>query len=205
MAEVSQLSMNVCTFRDPDPEHEGELLPECGQPAVALYAWPWGENGACCQRHQFILHQKAEQLGQRLVISPLNVPAPAMSRDERTQMHAQILSLQDECEALKKQGTQMYNDNVQLQTEGRRLLARSNDLDTKLAASIEAHGKTRQNLDDVLAERDELKAENNRLRLLVSNAPPVLQGTQPDPQRTQPIPAPTAPTTAPMTPPPATK
>jgi regulator of replication initiation timing len=173
--EVSALSTNVCTVTDPNPELEGEVN-ECGAPAVALFAWPWGDSGACCARHQFILNQKSQQLSQHLALSPLHVPAPAMTRDERTNMHAQILSLQDECEQLKHQGSQMYNDNIQLQTEGRRLLARSNDLDTRLAASLEAHGKTRHQLDEVLAERDELKAECNRLRLLVSNAPPVLRG-----------------------------
>lgn len=185
MPEVSQLQTHLCTIEEPVMDEDGDTVNEpCGQPAVALYAWPWGENGACCQRHQFILNQKSQHLSQHLALSPLHVPAPALNRDERTNMHAQILALQDECAELKRQGATMYNDNVALQAEGRRLLARSNELDRKIAALTEQHGQTRQNLDEVLAERDELRAENQRLKLLVSAPAPALAGAQPPPVNT---------------------
>lgn len=190
MSEVSQLQTHLCTLEEPVTDEDGEIINRsCGQPAVALYAWPWGENGACCARHQFILNQKSEQLNQHVALSPLHVPAPEMTRDERTQMHAQILALQDECAELKRQGAIMYNDNVSLQAEGRRLLARSNQLDQDVANARMAHGSLRQQYDEMTAERDELRAEIQRLKLLVSQpAPNIARGFAAlESQRTQPI------------------
>lgn len=161
-----ELTSHACTVGDLNAE-EGAPPLQCQDIPVALYSWPWGESGACCQRHQFILGQRSQALGQAVTISPLNVPAAPMTRDERTQMHAQILTLTDEVGELKNRAAELYNDNVKLQQEGRRLLARSNELDDQLRAANVRYGELQDAHDDMTAERDDLRAELERTKLLV--------------------------------------
>lgn len=151
---------------------------DCKEPAVALYQWPWEDHpSACCSRHQFMLHQKAETLGRPVTISPLHVAAPPMALDERQQMHAAILARNDEIEQLKSRGAELYKQNQDVIAEARRLAARNGELDTQIRELKAKLVEVNKERDEMTVQRNQLSTDLERTRILVQNqAPKPAQG-----------------------------
>lgn len=147
--------------------------PECGQTAIASYVWPWGESGVCCARHQVILQQKAQQLKRSVQLTALQPGAERpVTRDERIQARARIMTLEAELEDAKGRGMELYRANEQLQTQLKVEWAKRAEMEAQLsdarrlleAAQVE-NGKLRN---QAAEENDELQ----RLRALVPRTPP---------------------------------
>jgi len=157
-----------CTVRD-----------DCTDPPVAEYRWPSGQTGLVCARHQMVLRQRAERTRQHVTITPLSGVAPApLTVDERTQLHARRLALEEECTQLRGRGLELHRAVERLQgalrtSEAQRaaLEASLNASTTRVAELLEQVGEARR-----LATEEHATAE--QLRLLVPAPPEDPEGVE---------------------------
>ena len=127
----------------------------CKAEAEFSYIWPWGTQGVCCGQHRLTLQQKAQQQIKRgslhfTVLNPGKLPD--LSRDERTQLRARILTLEDELQAKDARVADIVKDKEQLATVAHEYRTKANSLSHELK---EAH----KNLDVMRGERDKAKAQ----------------------------------------------
>lgn len=146
-----------CTVRD-----------DCTDPPVAEYRWPGGETGLVCARHQIVIRQRAERTRQHVTITPLaGLAPPPLTVDERTQLHARRIALEEECSQLRARGLELHRTVERLQGALRTAEAQRAALEASLRGET-AHvadlltqvGEARQ-----MAEEEHAAAE--QLRLLV--------------------------------------
>jgi chromosome segregation ATPase len=153
---------------------------DCHEPAIAAYRWDWGEEGKCCGQHQFLLRQKAEPLQRGIQFAVLDPNAtPALTRDERTQFHAKVLTLEDELRDAKSRGLELYQSNTRIAEEARRLAARNRELEAQMKdahASIQAVTDER---DEYRADLADARTELERLQAILPKAAPADKSTQP--------------------------
>lgn len=140
---------------------------KCHETASALYAWDWGEQGACCQKHQYLLNQRGQQLGRTCTFTPLQAVTPALGRDERQQMYAKQLALEDELAASKNQAAELYNDNNRLRLAHAQQLSRANDLQSQLDDHKARLKEIALERDEMTRQRDDARAEAESMKLLV--------------------------------------
>lgn len=147
--------------------------PGCSEPATLTYVWPWGEPGACCAAHRIHVSQKCDALGRGQVsfstIDPNAVPV--LTRDERTQLRAQVLSLQDECTEVKARGVELYKSNTDLANEARRHRVRNTDLEARVKDLEATLAETTKARDQARADLADAQTETQRLDLLLRATP----------------------------------
>lgn len=146
-----------CTVRD-----------DCTDPPVAEYRWPNGQTGLVCARHQIVLRQRSERTRQQVVITPLSsVPPAPLTVDERTQLHARRLALEEECTQLRARGLELHRTVERLQTS----LRVSEAQRAALEASLKSETARVAELLTQVGEARQMAAEEHQaaeqLRLLV--------------------------------------
>lgn len=110
----------------------------CKCEPVASFVWPWGEEGLVCSQHRILLQQKAEQLGQACVVTPLNAGAPPpIDLEERTQFHAQILALREDNDRLRTNGMKLFRELEERKQAERTLLAEKQALTGRIDQLLE--------------------------------------------------------------------
>jgi len=170
---MEQSSQQARTVADAPPTCDRD----CTKPAVFAYAWEWGEKGVCCAEHQFLLRQAAEHLGGRTVsFTPLVPAGPApITRDERIQLNARVLTLEAELEDAKSRGLDLFRENTTLTRQVQAATVRGRELELQLKdhaakiAELKELGEARD------AEHGQLTDELSRLRTLskfVDQPPP---------------------------------
>jgi hypothetical protein len=165
---AGQQRAHVCTVDD------------CNEPAIAAYRWEWGESGMCCAKHQFLLRQKSTPLNRTIQFVALDPGAtPSLSRDERTQFHAKILTLEDELRDAKTRGLDLYQDNTKLGEEARRLSARNRELEAQLRDHRAELEETRDERDTHLANLADAQHELGRLQAIMPKTAPTTPPTSP--------------------------
>jgi hypothetical protein len=141
--------------------------PDCTDPVVSTYTWDWGESGACCARHQFILNQRAKNLKRRISFVPIAAGAPPpMLRDERVKFRAEILARDDELAEVRGRTAKLYDQNQTLVAELKRLTAinaEQKDQLTSCAKATEAMGRQQ---DELLLQLHKTKDELVRVQTL---------------------------------------
>ena len=139
----------------------------CGEPAVFAYQFDWGEAGKCCAKHATLLQQVANQIGRTVALHPL-LPATnaPLTRDEKTQLVAKHLVLEQELEEVKARGLDLYRVNGDQARTIATLTLRDREAKAQLkdaaAQLVQLQGK----LEEREAEHAELVAEIERLRSL---------------------------------------
>jgi hypothetical protein len=152
----------------------------CDKLAEFTYVWPWGEEAACCGEHRVVVGQRATALGrdcpQFTAVAALQRP-PTLTRDERVNFRAQILTLEEEVKDQRGYAGELYASNAGLTAEVQRLTQRG----VHLEATVNALSQER---DNAVSERDEARRvaaevsqELARVKLLV---PPPEPTTRPD-------------------------
>ncbi len=100
-----------------------DVVPE--QPAVFSYQWDWGESGVCCAEGQFLLNQKAGQLGRHIAFAPLHAPTEQpLVRSERAALKGQVYALEEEVRELQERGQKMYSELELARADARVVLSR---------------------------------------------------------------------------------
>lgn len=132
----------------------------CTNVAAYSYVWPWGEPGACCQNHRLHVQQRSTNLDRGQIyfvaIDPHYV-AP-ITRDERTQLIAAKLSLQQDLDDVKARSAELYALNTKATAEARRLTSMNAELTSQLADA-----KTL--VDRLVSERDAARADTATAQL----------------------------------------
>jgi len=150
---------------------------DCTELATHSYTWEWGTSGHVCQTHAPLLAQKAESLGRKVSVSPLQrPPAKPMLRDERTRLTAQALVLNEELEEAKGRGLELYRENVELVKQVQMMSVRAREADAQLSDLQAKLADKQRQLDARDAEHGELVDELTRLRTIAKFAeqsPPV--------------------------------
>lgn len=148
----------------------------CGEPATQAYSWEWGEKGVCCDKHAVLLQQIAKQVERTLTLVPLQQPIAPPTRDERIAMRAKQMVLEEELEAAKLRGLELYRTNQQCIAEMRLAKVRSEEAHVQF---IECQKQVNTLIEEVAkrdAENARLLSEVQRLQLLES-----FQPSQPEP------------------------
>lgn len=145
------------------------LCGECDKAAVARYRWPWGDEGACCAEHQFLLNQKAGNLQQTCLFSPLTPPAAPLGRDERTQLHAARLAAEDELKEVQARGRQLHEQSEARGLELRRSLARVAVLEAQVSELSSQLEQAQRDRDDAQIKLNETTDELLTVKSLLSN------------------------------------
>jgi hypothetical protein len=154
---------------------------DCHEPAVAGYQWDWGERGTCCAKHQFLLRQKQPTIGRGLQFAVLpGATTSALTRDERTRMHAMILTLEDELRDAKARGLELYQSNTKLAEESRRLAARNRELEGQVKDGRAELQQLGEQHDTHLADLQDARDELNRVQRV--------QALMPKPEEAKPVP-----------------
>jgi hypothetical protein len=152
----------------------------CESPATFEYRWHWGQGGLVCEKHRINVTQKAEQLATVPQWIPLTPGRPdPMTRDERTQMYASVLALEDEVKDAKRRGLDLYNSNTQLANECQRLSSRNTYLEAQIVdakADVEKVAAERDRLFDELAAA---RMDLDRIKAYMPTPTPQQQPTQP--------------------------
>lgn len=129
----------------------------CGKPATLAYRWEWGATGVCCATHAALKQQAAKSLKRAVVVHPIQAAAPApIGRDERIQLTARALVLEDELKAAQSAGQKTHAHCQDLQVQ----LSAAKSKQVELKAQLEDVGKR---LLDTERQRDELSAQNGEL------------------------------------------
>lgn len=140
---------------------------DCDEPAVFAYLWEWGEKGLCCAHHETLLQQTATNLNRTVRVHPLLAPAPApLTRDQRTQLVARALVLEEELEEVKGRGLELYRQHEQLLKTNSMLSVREREAKAQLRDREAEVLALRGKLDERDAEHGELVDELERLRTL---------------------------------------
>lgn len=143
----------------------------CGELATQAYSWEWGETGVCCDKHATLLQQIAAQVNRALTLSPLQRGPQPIGRDERITLTARALVLEEELEAAKIRGLELYRINTQCVAEMKLAKVREDEARVQL---IEAEKQVTRLIEDVAkrdAENARLLSELQRLQLLESFQP----------------------------------
>lgn len=154
--------------------------PGCTAHATFTYTWEWGETGVCCSKHQVELGQLQKPLKRSCQFSPLNPGAtPALTRDERAKLKAEVYVLQEELAEAKGRGLQMYEQTQALAKQVQLLSVQKREQDAQLKDARDELQMAMEELDARKAELGEIIDEVGRLRTLVPFTPPADEGTQP--------------------------
>lgn len=143
----------------------------CGEPATQSYSWEWGETGVCCDKHATLLQQIASQVNRTLTLTPLQRAPQPIGRDERIALKARAMVLEEELEAAKIRGLELYRINTQLAQETRLAKVREEEAGVQLR---EAEKQVNDLIEQVAkrdAENARLLSELQRLQLLESFQP----------------------------------
>jgi hypothetical protein len=147
----------------------GEAASPCGSPATFAYLWEWGEKGTCCAVHAQLLQQIAGQINRQVSIYPLQpAAAPALTRDERTQLWARNKVLEEELEEAKARGLELYRVNGQLVSQNNLATVREREALAQLKDAKSEVLSLRGRLEERDAEHAELVMELERLRTVES-------------------------------------
>lgn len=125
------------------------------QQAVYSYRFDWGEEGAVCAEQATILQQVAAQTGRNVLLVPLSMEPPPPTLDERRQYHATQLALQDELEAARARGLELYRSNQAMALEMRAARSRQAELESQIVA----HSADVAKLSEALAESNRQNAQ----------------------------------------------
>lgn len=145
----------------------------CGEPATQAYSWEWGETGVCCDKHATLLQQIASQVNRTLTLTPLQRAPQPVGRDERIALTARALVLEEELEAAKIRGLELYRVNERCVAEMKLAQVRADEARVQLN---EAEKQVSKLIEDVAlrdAENARLLSELQRLQLLESFQPAV--------------------------------
>lgn len=137
-----------------------------GREAVALYIWPWGESGACSQEGQFLLQQQAGNLGQQVTFTPLNVPAPKLTLDERAAMAGRIFALEAELVEVRSQMHTLYVETEKLRSDNRMMIAQADGARAGLVLAEQRSLTAQELLGEAKAELVGVQEEARSLRLM---------------------------------------
>jgi hypothetical protein len=140
----------------------------CDKDAVWIYTWAWGDTGHCCAVHGMLLQQKAKNLKRAVTLAPLpNIAAPALTRDERTQLHAARLAAEDETREAKERTATLYSQAQVLTSELGTQRRALEELTRQYAAAQDEHARLTAAHHEALAELATRADEIVRLRTLV--------------------------------------
>lgn len=147
--------------------------PDCNQPAVFTFVWPWGDPAACCSTHRVHAQQKADALGRgALNFTPLDPGAPQpITRDERVMLRATNLTLQEELSETKALLGKLHSTNGELSSEVRRLRARGEVQEALINEIKRDNDRLIQERDSAHADAGEAKTELGRLKLMLPTPP----------------------------------
>lgn len=105
----------------------------CNSPAEVTYVWEWGESGAACGKHKYLLQQKSRQLRRSIQFSPISPGmAPPVEREERVHLQAKALAAEEEARVVTERSKELYNSNRKLIEERRRIAAQLAHLEGEL-------------------------------------------------------------------------
>jgi chromosome segregation ATPase len=147
----------------------------CSELAAFTYVWPWGEQGACCAGHQFLVNQRATNLGrenpQYTAVAAGQAPVH-LERDERVNFRAQILTLEDEVKEQRTYAGELYTANAGLNAEVQRLTQRNVHLEATVKALSEERDFAAKERDEANQVANDLSRELAQVKLLVPPPPP---------------------------------
>jgi hypothetical protein len=142
------------------------------KPAVFHYLWDWGEKGMACAEHAQLLQQTATQLNRTISLHPLQLTQAApLERDERTQLKAKALVIEEELNEAKARGLDLYRANTQLAGDVQLHKVRNAELEAQnkdLRAEVE---RLRNDVANRDSEAGRLVLENQRLETLAAFMP----------------------------------
>lgn len=170
--------------------------PGCLKPAEFSYIWPWGDQGVCCGAHRLTLDQRARQQIKRgaLQFSVLNPnAAPAITRDERTQLKARIYTLEEEakdwaarCERLNQHAQQASDSLGRATTREFALTQELAEVKRERDLALDDAKEARVAAGRAIAERDRLQTT---LQGITGPRLPPPPGSPPPPPVPEPAPA----------------
>lgn len=148
--------------------------PGCTELAVSAYVYEWGEKGVVCARHQIVKSQVAKNTKRSVQFMPLNpLATPPLTRDERTQMKAQVLVAQEELEESRLRGGEMYHQIQKLSQRVSVLELEKRELTAQLTEAKALSDLADDEIEKRKAEVASLSDEVARLKVLVPPpAPP---------------------------------
>lgn len=129
----------------------------CSEPATLAYRWDWGQTGVVCATHGALMQQTSQNLSRGVVVHPIQKAAPApLTRDERVQLTARALVLEEEVKALQGVGQKLNAKNADLQLQLNSAIVSGRELKAQL-------GDAAVKLENMQKTEDDLRAENGRL------------------------------------------
>lgn len=173
------------TFPTPAPAPQPPALctfdKGCREPAVFSFMWPWGEACTCCSLHRIHVQQRSDSLERGPInFTVLDPHKPvSLARDERTQLRASIMSLEDELRDAKARGQEFYVMNTQLADEIRRLRARAAELESQVKDRTAERDQAMLERDNALADASDANTEVSRLKALMPAPAPSLSSWRP--------------------------
>jgi len=132
----------------------------CSSVAAFSYVWPWGAPGACCQAHRLHVQQRSTNLDR----GPINFVAidphyvPPITRDERTQLIAAKMSVEQDLADVKARSAELYAHHTKSTAEARRLAT----LNAELVSQV---GDLKATCDRLVSERDAARADTATAQL----------------------------------------
>jgi len=139
----------------------------CTKPAAFSYTWSWGETGVCCEEHQFLMNQTANQIERTIQFSPLVPAGPApLERPERIRLKSEIYALEEESKDLKARGLEMYRLNERLTSQVQALTVRGRETEAQLRDASREIDRLTCELAKRDAEHGNMVDELDRLRTL---------------------------------------
>lgn len=160
---------------DPTPKMLGCTEPGCKAEAVYTYVWPWGEDGACCSLHRTHVQQKSDALerGQMnfTAIDP-GRPVP-VSRDERTQLRAALLTAEEDMRSAQERAAILYAENAKLREALRQKTAAINELEAQVNDRRADIARLTEERDGARADAGEAQQEAAELKAMLPRAPAV--------------------------------
>lgn len=152
----------------------------CSELAAFTYVWPWGEQGACCAGHQFLVNQRAANLGRdcpQFTAVAANAAPVVLSRDERIGFNARILTLEQECADQRNYAGELYTANASLQAEVQRLITRNVHLETTVRSLTSERDQATKERDEARGAAADAAREVAQLKMLI---PPPEPTTRPE-------------------------
>lgn len=139
----------------------------CSAPATLSYRWDWGATGVCCAEHAALAQQKSTALSRSVAIHPMQAAAPpSLTRDERVQYKATILTLEEDLKAAQSSGQQIHQRHQDLQVQLSAKVTKERELRAQLEDAGVKLSETARKLDDLSAENGRLLVELDRLKHL---------------------------------------
>lgn len=151
----------------PGPEADTCDQEGCTALATLAYRWEWGATGICCAKHAELLQQTSKNLKRTVVIHPRQAAAPApLTRDEKTQLVAKALVLEEELKAAQSAGQQLHSKNQDLQVQLSTSISKTRELTAQLNDQAQRFQSVEQERDRLSAQNGELLVELERLKHL---------------------------------------